>query len=239
MLLLPAIDLMSGEVVRLQQGRAEEKTIYPGPPAEWAARWERAGGDWLHVVDLDAAFRGESENHHAVQAIVDAVKIPVELGGGMRDEIAIRRALDAGVSRIVIGTRAVESLGFVREMVQIFGSERIAVGIDAKAGMVAVQGWTKASMRRALDLASDAAALRVGAIIYTDIATDGMMTGPNFAALDEILGKVDCKVIASGGVARNEDLVELAGREPLHGAIIGRALYDGAVDLGKFRRSTP
>jgi phosphoribosylformimino-5-aminoimidazole carboxamide ribotide isomerase len=239
MLLLPAIDLMSGEVVRLRQGRAEEKTIYPGRPAEWAARWERAGGDWLHVVDLDAAFRGESENHNAVRAIVDAVKIPVELGGGMRDEVTVRRALDAGVSRVVIGTRAAESLGFVREMVQTFGGERIAVGIDAKAGMVAVRGWTQASARSAIDLGSDVAALRVGAIIYTDIATDGMMTGPNFAALDEILGKIECKIIASGGVARNGDLDELARRERLHGAIIGRALYDGAVDLGKFRHPKP
>jgi phosphoribosylformimino-5-aminoimidazole carboxamide ribotide isomerase len=236
MLLLPAIDLMSGEVVRLRQGRAREKTVYPGAPAEWAARWEAAGGDWLHVVDLDAAFGGESTNHDAVCSIVGAVKIPVELGGGMRDEAGIRRALDAGVTRIVIGTAAVESLGFVREMARIFGGARIAVGIDAQGGLVAVRGWTQSSSRLALELAREVAALGVGTVIYTDIATDGMMTGPNYAALDEMLASVDCAVIASGGVSSNDDLRELAKRGKLAGTIIGRALYDGAVDLRKFRQ---
>src|SRR5476649_2275930 len=216
MLLLPAIDLMSGEVVRLRQGRAEEKTVFPGSPAEWATRWARAGGDWLHVVDLDAAFCGESKNHEAVRAIVDSVEIPVELGGGMRDETNIRRALDAGVRRIVIGTRATESLEFVREMVRLFGGERIAVGIDAKDGFVAVRGWTQSSRCNALDMASDVAALGVGAVIYTDIATDGMMAGPNYAALDAMLARVDCPMIASGGVSGDQDLVELARRKQLH-----------------------
>ena len=235
MLLLPAIDLMSGEVVRLRQGRAEEKTVFPGLPAEWAARWEQAGGDWLHVVDLDAAFGG-AVNAEAVQSIVGSVKIPVELGGGLRDEAAIRRTLDAGVSRVVIGTRAVESLAFVREMVRLFGGRRIAVGIDAKDGLVAVRGWRVASSRGALELAGEVAALGVGAIIYTDIATDGMMAGPNYAALDALLASVKCPVIASGGVSCNEDLIELARRRELEGVIIGRALYDGAVDLARFRR---
>ena len=236
MLLLPAIDLMSGEVVRLRQGRADEKTVFPGTPAEWAARWEREGGDWIHVVDLDAAFHGESANLASLRSIAAAVRVPIELGGGMRDEAAVRRALEAGASRIVIGTRAAESLEFVRDMVGVFGGERIAVGIDAKDAFVAVKGWTEASARPALDLAHDVAALGVGAIIYTDIATDGMMAGPNYAALDAMLAAVDCPVIASGGVSRPEDLVELSRRARLEGVIIGRALYDGAVKLAEFRR---
>lgn len=236
MLLLPAIDLMAGEVVRLRQGRADEKTVFPGSPAEWAARWEREGADWLHVVDLDAAFGGKSVNHEAVRAIVDAVKVPIELGGGMRDEASIRRALDAGVSRIVIGTRAAESLTFVRDMIRLVGGARVAVGIDAKDGLVVVKGWIQSTSTNALALARNVSLLGAGTIIYTDISTDGMMAGPNYAALDAMLARVDCDVIASGGVSRNEDLLELSKRRELHGAIIGRALYDGAVDLGRFRR---
>ena len=235
MLLLPAIDLMAGDVVRLRQGRADEKTVFPGSPADWAARWEREGGDWLHVVDLDAAFGGVSVNLDAVRAMVRAVGIPIELGGGMRDEASIRAALDAGVNRVVIGTRAAESLDFVREMVTRLGRDRIVGGIDAKDGMVAVRGWTEASTRSALDLARDVSAAGVGAIIYTDIATDGMMSGPNFEALDAMLAAVDCPVIASGGVSRPEDLGELAARKKLHGAIIGRALYDEAIKLAEHR----
>lgn len=227
---------MSGEVVRLRQGRADEKTVFPGTPAEWAARWEREGGDWIHLVDLDAAFSGESTNLDAVRAIEAAVRIPIELGGGMRDEASIRRALESGVSRVVIGTRAAESLAFVRCMVGIFGGGRIAVGIDAKDGFVAVRGWTEASPRSTLDLARDVAAIGVGTIIYTDITTDGMMAGPNYSALDAMLAAVDCPVIASGGVSRPGDLIELSRRPSLAGAIIGRALYDGAVKLAEFPR---
>jgi phosphoribosylformimino-5-aminoimidazole carboxamide ribotide isomerase len=132
MILLPAIDLMSGEVVRLRQGKADEKTVYSRDPAAFARQWEEEGGDYLHLVDLDAAFIGETKNLDAVRAICDAVRMPVELGGGMRSEAAIRRAIDAGVDRVIIGTRAAESLEFVREMARAFGSERIAVGIDAR-----------------------------------------------------------------------------------------------------------
>src|SRR5580704_3795611 len=134
MLLLPAIDLMSGEVVRLRQGKADQKTVYSKDPASFARRWEAEGGDYLHIVDLDAAFSGELRNLESVRTIAGAISIPCELGGGMRSESAIRRALDAGVTRIVIGTRAAESLDFVREMAAEFGGERIAVGIDAKNG---------------------------------------------------------------------------------------------------------
>ncbi len=229
MLLLPAIDLMNGEVVRLRRGEATEKTVYSNDPPAFARRWHEAGGDWLHLVDLDAAFTGESRNLDAVRAICEAVPIPCELGGGMRSEEAIRAALDAGVQRVVIGTRASESLDFVREMCRTFGGQRIAVGIDARDGRVAVKGWTETTHRDAMGLALDAQAAGAGAIIYTDIATDGMLQGPNFAELEKLLVALDCPLIASGGVSSPDDVRRLAAMPGLYGAIIGKALYDGHI----------
>ena len=233
MLLLPAIDLMDGQVVRLRQGKAEEKIVYSDDPAAVARRWEHEGGDYLHVVDLDAAFSGctGAANQAALRAILGAITIPCELGGGMRDEATVRAALDLGVARVVIGTRAAESMDFVARLVQTFGSERIVVGIDARGGLVAVKGWTESAGRRAVDLALAAETAGVGAIIYTDIATDGMLAGPNFAELDSLLERLDCPLIASGGVTTAEDVRQLAGRPKLYGAIIGRALYEGTLHL--------
>lgn len=239
MLLLPAIDLLDGQAVRLRQGRAEDKTVYSDDPPALARRWQAEGGDFLHVVDLDAAFTGQSQerNREALRGIVAALTIPCELGGGMRDEAAIRAALDLGVTRAVIGTRAAESMEFVRRMVQVFGSERIVVGIDARDGIVAVKGWTQSAGQPALDLAREAQAAGVGAIIYTDIATDGMLAGPNFAELDAMLGALDCPLIASGGITTAEDVRRLAERPRLAGAIIGRALYEGTLRLEDCRKS--
>lgn len=231
MILLPAIDLMGGEVVRLRQGKAEEKTVYSNDPAAFARRWEEEGGDYLHLVDLDAAFTGEQRNLEAVRAIVAAIRIPCELGGGMRTPEAIARALEAGVSRVVIGTRAAESLEFVRQMAREHGSVRIAVGIDARGGLVSTKGWTEMSTLRALDLAREVEQAGAGTIIYTDIATDGMMQGPNFAELEKVLATVSCQVIASGGVSSPGDIARLRQIPSLYGAIIGKALYDGAVKL--------
>ena len=231
MLLFPAIDLLSGEVVRLRQGKADQKTVYSKDPAAFARRWEEEGGDWLHVVDLDAAFTGEQRNLAAVRAICAAVKFPVELGGGIRDLAAARRALDAGVSRVIVGTRAVESLAFITELATAFGSERVAVGIDAKNGRVSVKGWTEESTLTALDLAKRAEEAGAGTIIYTDIATDGMMQGPNFAETEKMLHALQCQLIASGGVSSAADVRRLAQMTGLYGCIIGKALYDGAVKL--------
>ena len=231
MILLPAIDLMSGEVVRLRQGKADQKTVYSRDPAAFAQRWESEGGDFLHVVDLDAAFSGEQRNLDSVRAITAAITIPCELGGGMRSEAAIRLAFDAGVARVVIGTRAAESLDFVRDMAIEFGSARIAVGIDAKNGLVSVKGWTEESALTALDLARRAEDAGAGTIIYTDIATDGMMAGPNFAETEKMLGALQCQLIASGGVSNEGDVQRLAQMPGLYGCIIGKALYDGAVNL--------
>ena len=226
---------MSGEVVRLRQGKADQKTVYSNDPAAFAQQWEKEGGDYLHIVDLDAAFSGELKNLNSVQAICEAINIPVELGGGMRSESAIRRALDAGVDRVIIGTRAAESLDFVRDMARTFGSDKIAVGIDAKGGVVAVKGWTESAGVQALDFARRAEDAGAGTIIYTDIATDGMLTGPNFAETEKVLAAVQCQLIASGGVGTAEHVLQLAQMPGLYGCIIGKALYDGKVRLADVR----
>ena len=200
-------------------------------PGAFARRWETEGGDYLHLVDLDAAFSGEHRNLESVRAIVRAVRIPCELGGGMRTRAAIENALEAGVTRVVIGTRAAESLDFVRDMAREFGRERIAVGIDARDGLVSIKGWTELSALRALDLARQAEDAGAGTIIYTDIATDGMLQGPNFPELEKVMEAVSCQVIASGGVSSQGDIERLRAIPGLYGCIIGKALYDGAVRL--------
>jgi phosphoribosylformimino-5-aminoimidazole carboxamide ribotide isomerase len=230
MLLYPAIDLMGGQAVRLRQGRAGDKTVYSDDPPAVASEWAARGGDWLHVVDLDAAFTGVSTNLEVVRRMVSALTIPLQLGGGMRDEAAIERALFAGVSRVVIGTRAAEAPDFVARAVQRFGGERIAVGIDARDGFVAVKGWTEPTAVRSADLARDMAALSVGAIIYTDIATDGMLQGPNVEMVEAMVSDIDCPVIASGGVSSAQDLVRLSQIPGLSGAIIGKALFEGRIE---------
>ena len=231
MILLPAIDLMSGEVVRLRQGTADQKTVYSNDPAAFAKRWESEGGDYLHIVDLDAAFTGEQRNLDAVRAITGAISIPCELGGGIRSLAAVQKAIEAGVARVIIGTRAAESLDFVRDIAREFGRERVAVGIDAKHGLVSVKGWTEESTLTALDLAKRAEDAGAGTIIYTDIATDGMLQGPNFAETEMMLQALDCQLIASGGVSSAADVERLAQMPGLYGCIIGKALYDGAVNL--------
>ncbi|NJK91786.1 MAG: 1-(5-phosphoribosyl)-5-[(5-phosphoribosylamino)methylideneamino]imidazole-4-carboxamide isomerase [Blastochloris sp.] len=233
MLILPAIDLMGGEVVRLLQGKAEQKTVYSQDPVSVARRWEREGGDYLHLVDLDAAFGGELANLELVSEICQALHIPCELGGGMRTLEAIERAIQAGVARVVIGSRACESLDFVRDAVKAFGGERIAVGIDAKDGKVAVKGWVELSDWGALDLAGAVVALGVQTIIYTDISTDGMLAGPNLKAQAEMVEAVPIQIVASGGVSSLEDIRQLKAIPGLYGTIIGKALYDQKVSLNE------
>lgn len=233
MTIYPAIDIKGGRCVRLTQGRADQETIYAENPAEVANGFRAAGSSWVHVVDLDGAFEGEPRNLAAVQAIA-AVGLKVQLGGGLRTRAAVERALGFGVSRVVIGTRAAESAAFIGELVQAFG-DRIAVGIDAKDGQVAVKGWVATAALSALELARRMDALGVATLIHTDIGTDGMLTGPNLPAQEAMLQAVRCRVIASGGVSRREDvnrLVDLAARHPrLDGVIVGKALYEGRVQL--------
>lgn len=229
MILLPAIDIMGGAVVRLKRGLASEITHYSSEPVEFAKKWEDSGADWLHIVDLDAAFSGEPRNMAVIEKICASVDIPCELGGGMRNDFNVSAAFAAGVSRVIIGTKACESIDYVAEMCAEFGGDRIAVGIDANNGKVAVKGWTETTQTDATDLALAVEKAGAGTIIYTDIATDGMLEGPNFAEMAKLLKLVNCQVIASGGVSSADDLRELARMPGLYGAIIGKALYDGRI----------
>lgn len=233
MTIYPAIDIKGGRCVRLLQGRADQETVYAENPAEVAARFHAAGSEWVHVVDLDGAFAGEPQNLAEVQAIA-AVGMKVQLGGGLRTRAAVERALGYGVSRVVIGTRAAESEAFVGDLVQAFG-ERIAVGIDAKNGQVAVKGWVATAEMNALALAKRMDALGVTTLIHTDIGTDGMLTGPNLPAQEAMLTAGRFRVIASGGVSRREDVINLAKLAQRHanldGVIVGKALYEERVNL--------
>ncbi|HEY1763479.1 MAG TPA: 1-(5-phosphoribosyl)-5-[(5-phosphoribosylamino)methylideneamino]imidazole-4-carboxamide isomerase [Opitutaceae bacterium] len=235
MTIYPAIDIKGGRCVRLTQGRADAETIYAADPAAVAARFEEAGAAWVHVVDLDGAFAGEPRNLDVVARIV-AVGLRVQLGGGLRTLEAVESALAAGVARVVIGTRAAEDGPFVAELVGAFG-DRVAVGIDAKGGQVAVKGWVDTTGTTALELARRMESLGVATLIHTDVATDGMLTGPNFAAQEAMLDAVRTRVIASGGVSRREDVLRLAeltrSRPHLDGVIVGKALYEGRVNLGE------
>ncbi len=229
MLLLPAIDLMDRQVVRLRRGVAAEKVVYSNDPVSIAKKWEDAGADWLHLVDLDAAFSGEPKNLPCIESICAAVDVPCQLGGGMRSRQNIAAAFDTGVRMVILGTKAYESTGFLREVCQEFGGERIAVGIDAKDGLVAVKGWTETTPKRAVDLALSAQQAGAKTVIYTDIATDGMLEGPNYSALTELLNLLECNLIASGGVSSANDILRLAALPGLYGAIIGKALYEGKI----------
>ncbi|MSU25497.1 MAG: 1-(5-phosphoribosyl)-5-[(5-phosphoribosylamino)methylideneamino]imidazole-4-carboxamide isomerase [Opitutus sp.] len=233
MIIYPAIDIKGGRCVRLTQGRADQETVYSENPADVAAEFRAAGADWVHVVDLDGAFAGEPKNLSTVEAIV-ALGMKVQLGGGLRTRAAIERALAAGVSRVVIGTRAVESPTFVGDVVRLFG-DKIAVGLDARNGMVAVKGWVETAGMSALQAAQQMDVLGVATLIHTDIDTDGMLNGPNFQAQEAMLRVGRFRVIASGGVSTREDVVkltELARRyAKLDGVIVGKALYEKRVEL--------
>ncbi|MCC5023484.1 MAG: 1-(5-phosphoribosyl)-5-[(5-phosphoribosylamino)methylideneamino]imidazole-4-carboxamide isomerase [Candidatus Synoicihabitans palmerolidicus] len=233
MTIYPAIDIKGGRAVRLQQGRADQETVYAANPVDVAAEFKATGSPWVHVVDLDGAFAGTPQNLAHVEKIV-ATGLKVELGGGMRDRAIVDRALSIGVARVVIGTRAAESADFVTELVQAYG-DKIAVGIDAKNGQVAVKGWVDTTGTGAIELAQRMDALGVATIIYTDIGTDGMLTGPNLIAQEEMASSVKASLIASGGVSRREDVVALAEiekrRSNLSGVIVGKALYEKRVDL--------
>ena len=233
MIIYPAIDIKGGRCVRLTQGRADAETVYAEDPASVAADFAAAGSVWVHVVDLDGAFAGEPRNLEVV-ARITRIGLRVQLGGGLRTRASVERALALGVSRVVIGTRAEESEEFISELVGAFGS-KIAVGIDAKKGKVAVKGWVDTMATTALDLARRMESLGVSTLIHTDVGTDGMLTGPNLTAQEAMLSAVKARVIASGGVGSREDVAHLAalGRKHpnLDGVIVGKALYEGRVLL--------
>ena len=231
MLLIPAIDLMKGKCVRLFQGRAGTETVYSDDPVAVARRWESEGAQMLHVVDLDGAFSGAPVNFDAVCAIIEAVSIPVELGGGIRDAETLARVLETPVRRAILGTKACEER-FLREAVDKYG-DRIVVGIDARAGLVTVKGWKEFAALDAPQFARQVEAAGVRTIIFTDVAADGTLEGPRTESLEQVLEAVSCDVIASGGVGTLDDIKTLHRYEKdgVVGIIIGKALYSGQVNL--------
>jgi phosphoribosylformimino-5-aminoimidazole carboxamide ribotide isomerase len=244
-LVIPAIDILGGQCVRLTRGDLRRKTIYHHDPGEVARRWTDEGAELIHVVDLDGAISGRLANEKAIRAIRRATEVPIEVGGGLRSVEDVERVLGIGARYAILGTAALRDRGVVSEAVRRFPG-RIIVGIDARGGRVAVEGWTETSDVSAVDLAREMHALGVGRIIATDIATDGVLTGPNIGAMRGIAEAAGLEVIASGGVSSLADVRALAALEPLGvvGCIIGRALYVGAVSLpeaikaGASRRTT-
>jgi len=225
----PAIDLRGGKCVRLQQGDYQRETVFGEDPAAMARHWADQGAECLHLVDLDGARDGRVSNFESVCAIVKAVKIPCELGGGIRDEASIRRLLEAGLARLVIGTLALKQPDWFRQMCRKFPG-KVVLGIDARNGQVATDGWLETSSMAATELAQQFDNEPLAAVVYTDIATDGMLSGPNLAATDELRRAIKLPVVASGGVATAEDVTALA-RLGVAGCIIGRALYEGTLTL--------
>lgn len=236
MIILPAIDLKDGRCVRLRQGRAEDVTVYSDDPVAQARTWLEQGAEQLHVVDLDGAFQGEPKHAEVIARIVQAIGIPVEVGGGLRTDAHIERLLSAGVARAIIGTRALESLDALSSLVRRFG-DAIAVGIDARDGYAQVKGWVETTGTRAVDLAKQVESVGVRTVIYTDTATDGMLGGTNLEAMRQMCRAVSCRIIASGGVSAPEHVMALKalGCANLYGAIVGKALYDGKTTLAAMR----
>ena len=231
MILYPAIDLKDGQCVRLLHGEMEKATVFGDDPAAQAAQFEAAGCEWLHLVDLNGAFAGAPVNAAAVEAILARVKVPAQLGGGIRDMATIETWLSKGLARVILGTVAVENPGLVREAARAFPG-KVAVGIDARNGRVATKGWAEETDVMVTDLAKSFEDAGVAAIIYTDILRDGAMKGPNIEATEALARAVTIPVIASGGVSTLADLIALRDTGVIAGAISGRALYDGAIALG-------
>jgi len=231
MILYPAIDLKGGQCVRLYKGRMEEATVFGDDPAAQAQAFESAGSQWLHLVDLDGAFAGAPRNADAVEAILATTSVPTQLGGGIRDMAGVEGWLEKGLQRVILGTIAVRNPTLVGDAAAAF-PDQIAVGIDARDGMVAVEGWAETTDITALDLARRFEDAGVAAIIYTDIDRDGAMQGPNVDATAALARAVTIPVIASGGVSSLADLQALKDSgAPLDGAISGRAIYEGELDL--------
>ncbi|MCL5978688.1 MAG: 1-(5-phosphoribosyl)-5-[(5-phosphoribosylamino)methylideneamino]imidazole-4-carboxamide isomerase [Nitrospirae bacterium] len=237
MIVIPAIDLKDGLCVRLLQGKKEDATVYSDDPASTAEKWESCGAKLLHVVDLDGAFTGNQKNFESIRKIREAVSMDIEVGGGIRDMERIDRLVSLGVNRVILGTVAIEKPELVKEACKKHPG-KVLVGIDAKNGLVAVKGWVEVTEVKAKDLAIRIQDYGAAGIIYTDISKDGMMTGPNIEATREMVEYLNIPVIASGGVSSINDIKNLLGIKNLWGAITGKALYSGAVDLKEAIRIT-
>ena len=233
MIILPAIDLKGGKCVRLRQGRAEDVTVYGDDPCEQARDWREQGGQELHVVDLDGAFAGTPKHAEVIASTIKAFGGPVEVGGGLRTPEALRAVLEAGATRAIIGSAALEDPEFLSQAVELYG-DRIAVGIDARNGFVQTKGWVTTTDVKATDLATAVAKAGVKTIIYTDTATDGMLGGPNLEQMAAICDAApSCQITASGGVSSPTDVKNLMalGKPNLRAAIVGKALYDGRATI--------
>ncbi len=230
--IIPAIDLLNGRCVRLNQGNYNEVTKFNSDPVKQAQSWERQGAKRLHLVDLDGAKTGEPINDLTIKQIKKSISIPIQLGGGIRNLDRAKELLEIGIDRIILGTIAIENPELIKVLSQEY-PKRIAVGIDAKEGMVATRGWLKQSEITSIELAKQLNELELAAIISTDISTDGTLKGPNIQALKEIAETSTNPVIASGGIGSIADLISLAGleNEGIEAIIVGRALYDGSIDL--------
>lgn len=231
MLLIPAIDLKDGRCVRLRQGDMRQETIYSEDPAAVALQWERLGAPLLHVVDLNGAIEGRPANLAQIEAILNAVSVPVQVGGGVRTLDTVRTYLGCGAKRVVMGTAVLQDRSVLEGACELF-PERILVGIDAKNGKVAVKGWTAVSDTSARDLVKTLAGLNLAGVIYTDISRDGMLEGPDLSSLKAFVKDSPVPVIASGGITRIEDIRAIQALDPrIEGVIVGKALYDGKLDL--------
>ena len=229
MRIYPALDIKDGKAVRLVQGKFDEVTVFNDNPAEAAKAWAEAGANYIHIVDLDGARYGKSFIIDILKEISSKYNIPVQTGGGVRTIEDIRERIESGAARVIIGTAAVENPQLVREAIKLYG-DKIAVGVDAKNGMVAIKGWEEVSDVSAVDLCLEMKKLGVKTIIYTDISKDGMMCGPNIEATKELIEKTGMEIIASGGVSKIDDL-ENVFKINAQGVIIGKALYNGAINL--------
>jgi phosphoribosylformimino-5-aminoimidazole carboxamide ribotide isomerase len=234
MIIFPAVDIRNGKCVRLKQGRADQETVFGDDPAAMGRRWQEAGAEWLHVVDLDGAFSSSPQNLESIRRLRRALTIPMQLGGGIRTLDAVARYVDLGVDRLILGTAVLKDPDFVARACESYPG-KIAVGLDVRDGLAAVEGWTEISSRPALTVAKELAALKPAAIIYTDISRDGVKKGVNVDATRAMAQAVPVPVIASGGVSSLKDIEALKPLEPFGviGVIIGRALYDGNIDLAE------
>ncbi len=232
MQLYPAIDIKNGHCVRLRQGQFQDSQTYSLSPVSVAKQWEDSGATFIHLVDLDGALVGYGVNEAVIREIAQTVKVPVQVGGGIRSIKDIENKLNLGVKRVIIGTKAVEDPGFVKEAISSFGAESIVVGIDAKDGFVAVEGWEKVSTHNAIDMALSMKAIGVKTIVYTDISKDGMLSGPNIPHTKNMVDVTGLDIIASGGVSSLKDL-EMVDSINVQGAIIGKALYENRIDLAQ------
>ena len=232
MKLFPAIDIKNGQCVRLKQGSFQDILVYSESPLKIAKQWEASGASFIHIVDLDGALVGHSVNDEVIKSIVAEVKIPIQVGGGIRTIKDIENKLELGIERVIIGTKAVKDPAFIKDAVTTFGSKSIVIGIDAKDGMVAIEGWEKVSSYQAVTLAMEMKKYGVKTIVYTDISKDGMLQGPNISHTKEMVEATGLNIIASGGVSSLKDL-EMLEEIKVYGAIVGKALYENRIDLKK------